>query len=179
MNQTRPIVELGDPRLREVAKMVERSLDEAVINIISDMTATLASTCGVGIAAPQIGECYQIIIVSSRPTARYPMAPPMSPIVMINPTFNSTTERREKDWEGCLSIPGIRALVPRYTDIEVNYQDTQSVFKTINFSGFVARVFQHEFDHLHGQVYLDRVESSLDIISENMFQKLYVEKKQL
>jgi len=175
MNQIRSIIELGDPRLRQVAKSVDNCLDARVINTISDMEVTLASSNGVGIAAPQIGEDYRIIIVGSRPTVRYPMAPQMPPVVMINPTFNAITENNEKDWEGCLSIPGIRALVPRYTDIEVGYQNTEGMTKEDQFSGFVARVFQHEFDHLSGHVYLDRVESNIDIISENMYQSLYVD----
>lgn len=175
MNQIKSIIELGDPRLRQGAKSVDNYLDARVIKTISDMEATLASSNGVGIAAPQIGVDYRIIIVGSKPTVRYPMAPQMLPVVMINPTFNAITEKKEKDWEGCLSIPGIRALVPRYTDIEVGYQNTEGVAKKNQFSGFVARVFQHEFDHLSGHVYLDRVESNVDIISENMYQSLYVD----
>ena len=174
MHQIRPIVELGDPRLRKEAMVVGRVFENAVINIISDMEATLASTHGVGLAAPQIGESYQIIIIGSRPTDRYPLAPQMDSIVMINPSFTATNEHCEKDWEGCLSIPGIRALVPRYTEIQVDYQDINGLRLHVHLSGFIARVFQHEFDHLMGHVYLDRVESNLDIVSEKMFQELYV-----
>jgi peptide deformylase len=93
---------------------------------------------------------------------------------MINPNFRATNEHCEKDWEGCLSIPGIRALVPRYTEIQVDYQDINGLRLHVYLSGFIARVFQHEFDHLLGHVYLDRVESNLDIVSEKMFQELYV-----
>ena len=174
MNQIRPIVELGDPRLRQEAEVVQCVLADTVINIISDMKATLTSTEGVGLAAPQIGASYQIIIIGSRPTGRYPLAPQMDPIVMLNPKFIATSDDCEKDWEGCLSIPGIRALVPRHTNIQVDFQDTSGSWQQLNLSGFIARVFQHEFDHLIGHVYLDRVESSHDIVTEKSFQELYL-----
>jgi len=136
------------------------------------MLATLSGSAGVGLAAPQIFESVRIIIVASRPSKRYPLAPLMEPVVMINPSFEVLSKSIKKDWEGCLSIPGIRALVPRYDKIKIIYFDRQGIEQELMAEGFVARIFQHEYDHLNGLVYLDRVEDNKDIISETEFQKL-------
>lgn len=166
------IAQLGDKILRQKAEAVVDVHDVEVLRIIETMQSTLAATSGVGIAAPQISESKQIIIIASRPTPRYPSAPLMEPTVMINPGFEVLSEIQEKDWEGCLSIPGIRALVPRYQDIMICYTDQQGGSVETRLSGFVARIFQHEVDHLEGKTYLDRVESNTDIFAESEFVKL-------
>jgi len=91
---------------------------------------------------------------------------------MINPAFQTLSDTREKDWEGCLSIPGIRALVPRYKEILINYTNQQGLIVEAKLEGFVARIFQHEFDHLEGKVYLDRVEDNRDIFAESEYFKI-------
>jgi peptide deformylase len=136
------------------------------------MHNTLASTQGVGIAAPQISVSKQIIIIASRPNARYPNAPLMQATVMINPSFEALSETKQKGWEGCLSVPSIRALVPRYTAIKTHYTDEQGNGQIAELNDFVARVFQHEFDHLEGKVFLDRVDTNQDIFSESEYLKL-------
>ncbi len=166
------IVQLGDQVLRLQAEAVVDVHDADIVRIIESMQTTLAATSGVGIAAPQISESKRIIIMASRPTPRYPSAPLMEPTVMINPGFEILSETREKDWEGCLSIPGIRALVPRYREIKIRYTDQQGGSVETRLSGFVARIFQHEVDHLEGKTYLDRVESNTDIFAESEFVKL-------
>lgn len=171
----RAIEQIGAQVLRRIAMPVERVDDPSVINVIAAMQATLASTEGVGLAAPQIGESLRIMIVASRSTPRYPKAPTMDPTVMVNPEFNVLSNEIAKDWEGCLSIPGIRALVPRFSKISVSYLNQQGVSQTLILEDFVARVFQHEYDHLDGLVYLDRVETNRDIVSEQEFQKLIAE----
>ena len=93
---------------------------------------------------------------------------------MINPRFVALSEEKEKGWEGCLSIPGIRALVPRYTAIEVTYTNIEGHAVQQQFDSFVARIFQHEYDHLEGKVYLDRVEDNQDIVAESEYFKLIV-----
>jgi peptide deformylase len=98
----------------------------------------------------------------------------MPATVMINPSFVATQNVKVKDWEGCLSITGIRALVPRYLSIRVSYLDLAGSHVEMNLEGFVARVFQHEYDHLNGLVYLDSVEANRDIISEAVFMKQIV-----
>jgi peptide deformylase len=96
----------------------------------------------------------------------------MEPTVMINPEFEALSDHKEKDWEGCLSIPGIRALVPRYREILIRYTDQQGEWVELRLDGFVARIFQHEYDHLEGRVYLDSVEDNRDIVSESEYFKL-------
>jgi peptide deformylase len=96
----------------------------------------------------------------------------MSATVMGNPEFIPLSNDIVKDYEGCLSIPSIRALVPRYHSIRVSYTDLTGQRLEVDFEGFIARVFQHEYDHLNGLVYLDKVENNQDIISETMFLKL-------
>jgi peptide deformylase len=168
----REIVQLGAEVLRKKAEAVGDVHGHDIRRIIADMQSTLAGTQGVGIAAPQIGESRRIIIVASRPTPRYPHAPQMEPTVMINPAFEPLSDHKEKDWEGCLSIPGIRALVPRYREILIRYTDQQGNFVELKLDGFVARIFQHEYDHLEGRVYLDSVENNRDIFSEKEYFKL-------
>lgn len=172
MSKLRQIAQLGAPVLRLSAETVTDIDTPTVQDIISDIKVTLADSGGVGLAAPQIYESLRIVIIASRPTPRYPYAPQMQPTIMINPAFQSLSEVTEKDWEGCLSIPGIRALVPRYQHIEVSYTGLRGEsFKQV-FEGFVARVFQHEYDHLNGIVYLDRVEDNREIITEKEFFKI-------
>lgn len=139
--------------------------------LIETMHETMLESNGVGIAAPQLGVSRQILIIASRPTTRYPHAPDMQPILMVNPSFEIVDGTLYKDWEGCLSVPGIRALVPRYQAIDVQYQNQQGEFCRLALQDFPARVFQHEFDHLLGLVYLDRVENNQDIIAETEFFK--------
>ncbi len=166
------IAQLGDQILRQKAQIVSDVHDAEILQIVEAMQVTLASTSGVGIAAPQISRSKQIIIMASRPTPRYPSAPQMEPTVMINPGFRALSEVKEKDWEGCLSIPGIRALVPRYRGIMIHYIDQQGDFVEVELSGFVARIFQHEVDHLEGKTDLDRVENNMDIFAESEFVEL-------
>ena len=166
------IVQLGSEVLRLKAVVVTDIESSEIKQLINTLQDTLASTQGVGIAAPQINESKQVIIIASRPSARYSNAPLMEPTVMINPTFEALSESIEKDWEGCLSIPAIRALVPRYKEIKISYTDITGKKINTQLEGFVARVFQHEFDHLEGKVYLDRVESNQDIFAESEYYKL-------
>jgi peptide deformylase len=169
------IAQLGAKVLRQRAEFVDQANSPEIRQIIRAMQSALAATQGVGLAAPQISQLKRIIIVASRPTTRYPNAPLMNPTVMINPVFTALSDAKEKDWEGCLSIPGIRALVPRYKTINVCYTDEQGCPVEQKLDDFVARVFQHEADHLEGKVYLDRIESTVDIISESEYCKLFAD----
>ncbi len=163
------IAQLGAKVLRLQAEPIADVSSTETQQLIKTLQESLATTEGVGIAAPQISISKQVIIIASRPTLRYPQAPLMEPTVMINPSFTALSETKEKDWEGCLSIPGIRARVPRYKKIQIKYLDQQGTAIDIILEDFVARVFQHEFDHLQGKVYLDRLESNEDIYSENEY----------
>ena len=172
MNTKPAIALLGESVLRQVALPIDDVSNSDVQALADRMLFTLDGSNGVGLAAPQIFESKRIMIVASKPTSRYPSAPTMPATVMINPEFVPLTNEMVKDYEGCLSIPSIRALVPRYQSIRVSYTDLTGHRLEVDFEGFIARVFQHEYDHLNGLVYLDRVISNQDIISEAMFLKI-------
>lgn len=175
---TKPeIALLGEPVLRRIALPIDDVFSTDIQQLAQTMLFTLDGSNGVGLAAPQIFESKRIMIVASKPTKRYPYAPEMPATVMINPEFVPLSNVMVKDYEGCLSIPSIRALVPRYHSIRVTYTDLTGQSLEVDFEGFVARVFQHEYDHLNGLVYLDRVENNQDIISEAMFLKLIADDK--
>ena len=165
-------VQLGAKILREHAIAVDDIHAADIRQTIDRMEKIMIETQGVGIAAPQVNVSKRIIIVASHPTRRYPYAPFMASTAMLNPAFQALSDVKEKSWEGCLSIPSIRALVPRYQSIVAQYTDLQGVFRELELNGFVARIFQHECDHLDGKVYLDRVEDNADIISEHEYYKL-------
>lgn len=168
----RDIIELGDPVLRQNAAPIDCQ-DPQLKNLISDMMETMIAAQGVGIAAPQIGVPQQLFIVSSKPNARYPHAPYMEPTVVINPVLEWGSNEKVKDWEGCLSIPGLRALVPRHRKIKVRYTDGETLKEvSTEYTDFIARVWQHEFDHIKGIVFPDRVESSKDYITDKEYKKL-------
>lgn len=171
------IAKLGEKILRKKAKKIKDIRSEETKKIISIMINTLKKSNGVGLAAPQISISKQIMIISSKPNDRYPNAPLMEELVLINPKIIKTSKSKNKDWEGCLSIPGIRAKVPRFNKIKVKYKTLNNEEKTIVFKDFVARIFQHEYDHLIGLAYIDRVKSNKDIISEEVYLKKIKEKK--
>lgn len=171
MTKARPIAQLGNPILRQPARQIDHVQDESIQQLIEDLKAEAIASNGVGIAAPQLSESYRLFIVASRPNPRYPNAPTMIPTAMINPEIIRHSDQVVKAWEGCLSIPGIRGLVPRYQRIEVEYTTRQGELQRQELTDFVARIFQHEYDHLNGIVFLDRVESTQDLITEQEYQR--------
>jgi peptide deformylase len=168
----RQIAQLGHPVLRTPARPVELPANESLRTFADDLMATMLDADGVGIAAPQVYESLQVFIVASRPNPRYPDAPKMEPVVVVNPEIIWRSDEVVKGWEGCLSIPGIRGEVSRHKRIRAYYRTLDGVEVESEFEDFVARVFQHEDDHLRGIVFLDRLESNRDIISEKEFRKL-------
>ena len=167
------IVQLGNPLLRQVAEPVEDFATEILQSLIDSLLATAATANGVGIAAPQVGEPYRLFMMASRPSPRYPHAPLMEPTAIINPRILDYSSDKIKDWEGCLSIPGIRGLVPRHRQIEVEYWDKSGQRQQQQMTDFLARLFQHELDHLNGTVFLDRVESTYDLATEQEYQRKF------
>ncbi len=172
MSILRQIAQLGHPILRQVAEPVTTVAAPSVQSLIDDMLATVADVNGVGLAAPQVYESLRIFIIASRPNARYPRAPEMDPFAVVNPEIVLRSEETVKDWEGCLSIPGIRGLVPRSRAIRSRYMTRDGLIREEEFSDFVARIFQHELDHLDGTVFLDRLESSRDMVTEKEYIRL-------
>lgn len=165
----RQIAQLGQPVLRRVAERVADPSHPAVQALIDDMLATVADANGVGIAAPQVFEPLSLFIVSSSPNPRYPQAPRMEPAALIDPELVWSSDDKEKGWEGCLSIPGLRGLVPRHTRIGVRYLTREGAVREEEYAGFLARVFQHEFDHVRGVLFIDRVESTLELVTEKEY----------
>ena len=168
------IIQLGHPLLRASAQLVDNIEDQNIQNLIDNLIATVGQANGVGIAAPQVAESYRLFIVASRPNLRYPNAPTMEPTAMINPQILAHSSGVVKGWEGCLSIPEIRGYVPRYEAIEIEYTDRNGKLQKQELTDFVAKIFQHEYDHLNGIVFLDRLESTRDIITEQEYQKRIV-----
>lgn len=167
----RQIAQLGHPVLREVARKIDDPRAPAIQALIDDMLVTVADAGGVGIAAPQVFESLSLFVVASRPGPRYPLAPLMEPTAMINPEILWFSDSTEKGWEGCLSIPGLRGLVPRHTRIGVRYLNRQGEVREEEYSDFPARVFQHEFDHVQGIVFIDRIVSTLDLVTEKEYMR--------
>ncbi len=174
MTETLQVLELGHPVLRRVAEPIGEPKNEHLLALMDQLIETAQQANGVGIAAPQVGTSERLFIVASRPTPRYPQAPVMEPTVMINPTILSHSSERVKDWEGCLSVPGVRGLVPRYQAIVVEYTGRDGQHYQQELTDFVARIFQHELDHLDGILFIDRVESSQDLITEQEYQERIV-----
>ncbi|GAB6260729.1 peptide deformylase [Photobacterium sp. CCB-ST2H9] len=164
------IAQLGNPILRQQAKALTSAQWKEYAPFFSELQDLMLSHQGVGIAAPQVSESVRAFIVASSPNARYPLAPAMEPTLMLNPEIYWMSEDIEKDWEGCLSIPGMRALVPRSTTIKVGYEQLDGQKIQCELTGFIARIFQHEFDHLNGIVFLDRADSQ-DYATESEFRR--------
>ncbi len=172
MSEILEIIQLGHPVLRSQAQNVDNIHSPQVQKLIDNLLATVSAANGVGIAAPQVASRDRLFIVASRPNPRYPNAPEMEPTAMINPQILATSSELVTGWEGCLSIPGIRGLVPRYQAIEVEYSDRTGKLHKQQLTDFVARIFQHELDHLDGIVFVDRLQSTQDLITEQEYQKL-------
>lgn len=166
------IAELGQPVLRQKATPVKNVRSQGVQKLIDDLTGTLMAVNGVGISAPQVFDSKRVFIVASHPNPRYPNAPLMDPTAVINPGIIALSKDKVKDWEGCLSIPGIRALVPRSSYLKIEYTDRNGKQIVGEYEDFIARIFQHEYDHLEGRVFLDRVVDVNDIVTEKEYQRI-------
>lgn len=164
--------QLGHPILRQIAKPVDNIKSKNIQILIDDLLDTLMDINGVGMAAPQVYESIRIFIIASHPNPRYPHAPFMEPTPVINPKIITKSKSITKDWEGCLSVPGIRGLVPRSTKIEVEYLDRKGKQTKARYTDFIARIFLHEYDHLEGLVFLDRVTNNQDLVSEKEYYKI-------
>ncbi|WP_448573045.1 peptide deformylase [Trichothermofontia sp.] len=165
------IAQLGNPSLRAEAEPIHDLRDERVQALIDQLLTTVQQANGVGLAATQLSEPYRVLVIASHPSPRYPHAPEMAPIALINPRLVAHSTETVTDWEGCLSVPGIRGLVPRYEWVTVEYTDREGKLQHQELTGFVARIFQHEYDHLHGLVFLDRVQDTHQLMTEAEYQR--------
>jgi len=154
----RTILKMGDPRLLEVSSPVDPIDPLALAPLLNDMWDTMTAASGAGLAAPQIGVQRRVVIFGYQHNPRYPDAPPVPETVLINPQITPLDEAREAGWEGCLSVPGLRGLVPRFSNIRYRGFDQYGEPIDREVSGFHARVVQHECDHLDGILYPQRIE---------------------
>ncbi|ESQ90979.1 peptide deformylase [Asticcacaulis benevestitus] len=154
----RDILKMGDARLLRVAQPIEDIHDPALQVIIADMYETMHSADGVGLAAPQIGVDLRLMIFGFDANPRYPDEKPVPVTTILNPWLETLTDATEDGWEGCLSVPGMRGWVPRATHIRYGgtLEDGSPLEREAH--GFHARVFQHEFDHLNGVLYPQRIQ---------------------
>lgn len=152
-----PILKMGDPRLLKVANPVERFDTPELHALIADMFQTMAAAGGVGLAAPQIGVDMQLVIFGFDNSDRYPDAPPVPRTILLNPVIEPLSDEMEDGWEGCLSVPGLRGVVPRHRAIRYRGFDPQGHPIDREAEGFHARVVQHECDHLIGRLYPSRI----------------------
>ncbi|TWG79717.1 peptide deformylase [Cupriavidus gilardii J11] len=153
----RDILKMGDPRLLQIARPVERFNTPELRNLIEDMFDTMAHANGAGLAAPQIGVDLQVVIFGFDRNPRYPDAPTVPKTVLINPELTPLSDEMEDGWEGCLSVPGLRGVVPRHTSLRYTGFDLMGQPIDRVAEGFHARVVQHECDHLRGILYPMRV----------------------
>jgi peptide deformylase len=153
----RPVLKMGDPLLLQVAKPVEKFDTPELRELLADMHDTMHALNGAGLAAPQIGVSLQVVIFGVGRNPRYPQAEEVPYTVLINPVVEPIGDAMEEGWEGCLSVPGMRGLVPRYRQIRYRGYDAhgQPIDRTVR--DVHARVVQHEVDHLNGILYPMRI----------------------
>ncbi|HSY06495.1 MAG TPA: peptide deformylase [Steroidobacteraceae bacterium] len=152
----RRVLRMGEPLLRELAAPVTR-FDAQLAALVADMDDTMRHLNGAGIAAPQIGVSARVVIFELKDNPRYPDLAPVPYTVLVNPLVTPLGAEQDEGWEGCLSVPGLRGLVPRFRRLRYQGFDAQGVPIDRTVEGFHARVVQHEVDHLDGILYPQRV----------------------
>ena len=148
---------MGHPVLREKSKPVENTATAELRELIADMKETMAAKNGAGLAAPQIGVSQRVVIFGVQSNPRYPDAEEVPFTVLVNPKLTFLTREIDQDWDGCLSVPGMRGVVPRYTQLRYTGTDEEGNPIDRVATGFHARVVQHEVDHLDGILYPQRM----------------------
>ena len=159
----RNVLRIGHPALRKRAEKVPDDWfgSQRLQELIDDLFDTKLACSGAGLAAPQIDEPWRVFVVGMDHNPRYPDAPPLSELVLINPVLKSIGKELISGWEGCLSVPGLRGEVQRWQRIQLKWKDREGASHTEEFQDFHARVVQHENDHLDGVLFPDRLTSPL------------------
>ncbi len=152
----RPVLKMGEPLLRQVAAPVQR-FDAELTALVADMNDTMRALHGAGLAAPQIGVSLRLVIFEVTSNPRYPDVAPIPYTVLVNPELTPLDDEQEEGWEGCLSVPGLRGLVPRFRRLRYQGRDIAGAQIDRTVEGFHARVVQHEVDHLDGVLYPQRM----------------------
>ena len=168
----RKIIRMGHPTLRKAARRLEaRELGSPEIaRLVTDMIDTLIDSGGIGLAAPQVDESVRLAIIDiPGGPSRYGEIPPMPLTVFANPRIEVIDPQSAGYWEGCLSVPGLRGYVERAQHIRVTYQDLRGKKHVLELNGFLATVFQHEFDHLDGVLYVERMTDPTKLVFEDEY----------
>jgi len=153
----REILRMGDPRLLQVSQPVRQFGTQELYTLLQDMRDTMVAAHGAGLAAPQIGVPLRVVIFGFDSNPRYPQAEAVPFTILCNPVLTPLGDEQEEGWEGCLSVPGMRGLVPRHTHLRYEGFDEHGQPIVREVSGFHARVVQHETDHLDGVLYPMRI----------------------
>lgn len=169
------VIRLGHPVLRQVAEPVPEEFFQTgkLHDLGRDMVRTMLSEDGVGLAAPQVAEALRLFVYWVPGDDDHPE---IAPMLLANPEIKPVSETIEEGWEGCLSIPGLRGLVPRHSRIKVRARDLDGKPVSLTANGFHARVIQHEFDHLNGVVFLDRMESPASLAFEKEWERYVLDR---
>ena len=178
----RKIIRMGHPTLRQRAR--ELTLDDLrnreLARLVVDMVDTLHDYGGIGLAAPQVNEPVRLAIIEiGGGRSRYGEIPALPLTVFVNPTIEVVNPATAGYWEGCLSVPGLRGFVERPQHVRVVHQDLKGAKHTIELEGFLATVFQHEFDHLDGKLYLDRVKDPSKLAYDEEYLKWHTAEEEL
>ena len=171
----REILHVGDPRLRERSREVTREELAApeVQQLIDDLIDTMRAAGGAGIAAPQVGELVRIATIEVNDNPRYPYKPPIPLTVVVNPVIEPLDDEQVEINEGCLSVPDLRGVLPRWVNVRVRWWDRHGVERDEVKRGLTAGTFQHECDHLDGRLFLDRVTDTRTLSTWAQFERFH------
>jgi len=170
MKEEYEILKLGNPILRRTAKEVskEEILSENIQNLIDDMWNVMEKAGGIGLAAPQIGISIQLAVIKLESSSdRYENLEDSEEFIIFNPELEVINTEKQGFWEGCLSVPGLRGYVKRPKKLKISYLNEKAEKKVVIVEDFLATVFQHELDHLFGYLYVDRLDSTKDLVFED------------
>ena len=167
------IAQVGEAILKTPARTVEADefSQPEFEGFVQALLDTMLVAKGIGIAAPQVFDPRAIMIIASRANSRYPDAPEMKPLVLVNPHILAQSENLVWHWEGCLSVPGLRGRIERSDWVDVQFQHPTGEQEKMRIEGFLARIFLHEYDHLIGLTWLDHIESTDNIMAESVWLK--------
>ena len=171
----RPILHVGHPLLRERSREVTREelASPAVQQLIDDLIDTMRDANGAGIAAPQVGELLRITTIEVNDNPRYPYKPRIPLTIVVNPIIEPLDDEQFDNLEGCLSVPNMRGLVPRWVNVRVRYLDRAGVEHDTVRRGLTAGTFQHECDHLDGLLFLDRVTDTSSLTTWDNYERFH------
>lgn len=170
------IAKMGHPILRSDAKNVSKNdiLTSDFQYFLKNLAETMREFDGVGLAATQVYHSLQVFVFEIKNSNRYPDKPDFPLTFVINPKITALSDQKEEDWEGCLSVPGIYGKVSRYTHIQLEGLNNNAEEISLELDGFSARVAQHEYDHLHSTIFIDRVEDKSTLCFEREYKKFHL-----